>query len=564
MEDVDDTDSTAALFARHSGRRLSGGEWEVAEEHRDDDVLERLTQVEVHALRNELPDTRTDLCSAQSSVMNNSILLADALNGRHLSVVFIRSSVEVDWQISFNPMTGEPTGGYLLAMLNAISIGAGFTYTLTTHWREPNRTWTEELIRMAASHDLVLNWWTNTVERAELHFLRTFGFLDTSPQLVGRKQNEKATFQMQDAFSWTEPFETRVWITLLATCIFTGLAYLLVEVETDSDDLGDGSFFTKVLNAIYIGFLTVSGGGGFTPSTWPGKIIVVSWAWLVLLMISTYTANLATFLIVSGQSTTRYKNLHEAIGDNARICMEWGGSTWYLMRQRHPHYHNFIRADNVYEAMDAGDCDCAVDPSFSVDFAQISRHENPECLLEKLGGRLSITFGGWMVLANDDKCTGLIEQAFQVTFMRLERDSDQIHSIYRTTREKATTQNCADQNASETPQFSIFSMAGMLMVHAAFSFLALGVAGVDKIRKKQQMAKAADTAAEGATVGMNGASQEQGSGIQESPMPTKTKDSTRELLQHLKQALELAQQANDANNPSDRLGAIIVEEEIAV
>lgn len=43
----------------------------------------------------------------------------------------------------------------------------------------------------------------------------------------------------------------------------------------------------------------ITGASGFSPKTWPGKILLMSWTWCIVLTLSAYTANLASFLVVS-------------------------------------------------------------------------------------------------------------------------------------------------------------------------------------------------------------------------------------------------------------------------
>jgi len=73
------------------------------------------------------------------------------------------------------------------------------------------------------------------------------------------------------------------------------------EVHSNHEDLSGSSLCANGTHSLYLALLQVTGAGGFTPMTWHGRILLASWAWYILLFIATYTANLASFLVV--QST---------------------------------------------------------------------------------------------------------------------------------------------------------------------------------------------------------------------------------------------------------------------
>lgn len=60
----------------------------------------------------------------------------------------------------------------------------------------------------------------------------------------------------------------------------------------------------RVLNAVFISFVQFTGGGGFAPVTGLGKLLLVSYSFVVMLFVASYTANLAAFLVSHPSSVT--------------------------------------------------------------------------------------------------------------------------------------------------------------------------------------------------------------------------------------------------------------------
>mmetsp|Transcript_11323 Transcript_11323/g.26351 ORF Transcript_11323/g.26351 Transcript_11323/m.26351 type:complete len:419 (-) Transcript_11323:234-1490(-) len=103
-------------------------------------------------------------------------------------------------------------------------------------------------------------------------------------------------------FQFLRPFSTDLWVTMLCAVVVSAAAYHVLEGRDNEDDLGDGGKVNKVGRALHHSFAAFTGAGGFTPQTVWGRFLTLSWTFLVLLVVSAYTANLAAFLTITSQS----------------------------------------------------------------------------------------------------------------------------------------------------------------------------------------------------------------------------------------------------------------------
>ena len=128
-------------------------------------------------------------------------------------------------------------------------------------------------------------------------------------------------------FSFLAPFSPAVWISFIGLTILTGLAFQCLEASKNTDDYPDGP--SRLWNgpiSILKSVGHVTGAAGFRPKTWAGKILVTSWTWSVLLILSAYTANLASFLVIKAEQSAGFASAKQAVllGEDFRAEPDWG------------------------------------------------------------------------------------------------------------------------------------------------------------------------------------------------------------------------------------------------
>ena len=113
-------------------------------------------------------------------------------------------------------------------------------------------------------------------------------------------------------WSFAAPFDPLLWVLILAATAVTSGLYLVIEAKRNQVDIRPGAKVPeKVGNILYLGYAQFTGGGGFAPETGCGKGLLLSYSFLIMLLTSAYTANLATFLI--SQAVSGLDSLQDAV-----------------------------------------------------------------------------------------------------------------------------------------------------------------------------------------------------------------------------------------------------------
>ena len=104
--------------------------------------------------------------------------------------------------------------------------------------------------------DLTFSEWDRQIDRMELGVDFPVGFSDSSYILVARnKAIEEEGSSSFHLFSFAEPFDGGVWLSILGAIIFTGLVYRLVSITYTADQVTiPGKLFST--NKLMLTFLS--------------------------------------------------------------------------------------------------------------------------------------------------------------------------------------------------------------------------------------------------------------------------------------------------------------------
>lgn len=366
-----------------------------------------------------------NFCGSLNSIINHTLDLEDSLQGSHLSVgsYLFPPFLEID-------EATDDFAGWEVDLLTTLSKRAGFTFTIYEMEWQWNASWSEQLHKQLERFDLItFGYWTITSDRLENMADSPYGFLDLSSVFVSNEVRGGSTitiWQWTTLFSCFDPFGVDVWATLVVLWFWTGLLYMCFEVHSNHEDLSGSSLCANGTHSLYLALLQVTGAGGFTPVTWHGRILLASWAWYILLFIATYTANLASFLVVQSTADADISSLTSAMAAGMRLCT-WPTSPSGEWFSQHYEY------SNTYEVLDdgtatisylnAGYCDGAIMNSFSWSQDQNSLELNSDCATTLRGSNLNSRSGGWMVKVDwFEKCSVVVKEGLRVHFVKMAED----------------------------------------------------------------------------------------------------------------------------------------------
>merc|ERR1719265_1378787 len=103
-----------------------------------------------------------------------------------------------------------------------------------------------------------------------------------------------------------------------------------------------------------------TGGGTFTPYTGPGKAVSLTWTCTVMLVISAYTANLATLLVVDSEAAPRISGVEDAIAQHVPVCVYKGGAFDGMVQERYEELQVVYPDPWGYQNLRSGVCGAIV------------------------------------------------------------------------------------------------------------------------------------------------------------------------------------------------------------
>ncbi|CAF4748386.1 unnamed protein product, partial [Rotaria sp. Silwood2] len=102
-----------------------------------------------------------------------------------------------------------------------------------------------------------------------------------------------------DLFGCSKPFTVKLWILILATCIASGILMCIIE-RKDNENLTDRSVSSQLALSMWYTFANMVGyGADFSASNAAGRLLTSGLYILSLIIVASYTANLASDLTLA-------------------------------------------------------------------------------------------------------------------------------------------------------------------------------------------------------------------------------------------------------------------------
>mmetsp|Transcript_10600 Transcript_10600/g.30180 ORF Transcript_10600/g.30180 Transcript_10600/m.30180 type:complete len:623 (-) Transcript_10600:101-1969(-) len=196
--------------------------------------------------------------------------------------------------------------------------------------------------------------------------------------LVTRMYSSQITFAEMISRPFL-PFHWQLWLVILGTLIVVAVLYAWVEGQHTKGSLpspdgssssGDSSAHPHwisdapdAVNESFMGFFT--GAPLYAPTTAPGKIIVTGFAFLILVLITSYTASLTAFFTKTDISV-QFLDLDDAIQKRAKICVYESVrrslvSTYPNLDGLYVIAEQYVEeGDDMMDLIDRGVCDTAI------------------------------------------------------------------------------------------------------------------------------------------------------------------------------------------------------------
>lgn len=431
---------------------------------------------------------RAYLCDRIQAVKNGTVKQDWALEGIHLH---IGSGIYDTRFLRLNEWNQYV--GLEVDLMDELARRAGFTYTIVIHdWTNVTSYRKALKQRMQLQDMITFAYWFITPSRMAMGAYSPYGFLD-SMLFATIVPPERSRLSFDEIFSFLTPFSPAVWFSFLALMLATGLMYRFLEASINDEDYPDGQkgiFNVRyIMDSVFKSSGHITGASGFSPKTWPGKILLMSWTWCIVLTLSAYTANLASFLVVKADHAAGFTSLNSAVAQGKSVSVQQGTplETWFTAN--YPDYSHTQSMPLLPEErammLTREETDTAIFPKFEVDILKQLPNVNPRCDMKIIGEPLLNIQAGWMV-TNDvkDNCTILVRDVLAVWFLRMDLDGTLTELTKKHLTPVQTCPSTVEQAASGATRLEFENMLGILSVHAAGALIAVMVYCVAMCTKK--------------------------------------------------------------------------------
>jgi len=443
----------------------------------------------------QFDDSRTfrqDICHVASSQGAGKGTFKNDLMGLSLNVWLFDdqySSIDND-----NP-------GIVQSILDELARRGNFTWrdsfvVDTFDFNNPqNRTFTDLALWATNTYDIVGTWLVETVERGALGITYPIGWYDSSIILVGSKRRNRMLTNEFNLLALSRPFTNGVWIVLVATLIITGLFLVGFDVGSKAWKGGfAGLKELRITNNILASFLTFTGHVELNIDR--PSILIATWSlsFITILIVAAYTANLASFLVVTNMST-KISTLRDIVDQQFTLCSITGSSTTTFIRDSYPNVRIVGTKSDTEGILGVGNGDCDYTISHA-DFwreASVRSTTNSDCNLVQFGDTVATQQAGFATRSDaGSKCTSLIRDVLDA-HMKAMIDDNFIEDLWQTRVDQSRDVTCSaaneSNNESEMTPLNLINMGGIFALH----FIVLGFAWVRSIVKhflKQRAKKA--------------------------------------------------------------------------
>jgi hypothetical protein len=435
---------------------------------------------------------RTNVCDRQRQVWNGTLAFPDALSGLNLTVVLTDYQYGTAEDEYFSLLNGKIREGYpglLAIIMDEVARRAGFSWRNTFGTYSPldskldgNKTWTDILLWAVEVFDIAGEKWGKSLSRISNGVSFPTGWYDSSATLVEHLAESEQEKKVVNIWSFLTPFTYSVWLAIIGFIIITGIVDWLMELMYGTADEG----FTNVLLCIYHFAMVFTGHFDIRPKSHGAQILAFSWTFWTLIVVSAYTANMASFLVSPIVKISRIDSVATAIRKNASICVLHGAVVESELKARYPKL-KLISKDTYAEIFAAigspnNGCDSAALEANDVRLNQHNKRFNRDCSLSS-NARAQVRISAGMATTIDTghfRCTSLISAVLDYHLQQMIYDGFVEEAWTRHLRRIATIKcelplRNVGSNFDETFSLGLNDVGGIFILHLIMSSVALSL-----------------------------------------------------------------------------------------
>lgn len=438
-------------------------------------------------LKNENLSYRQSLCNQQRQFENNETNLHDSLSGMNLSVFVLQDHHTF-------PIAAYQ--GIAIELLDEVAKRAGFSwrdsYSLGDLESTNTSNYDELLKRSTNQYDMSDSYWDERVTRISEGILFPHGWYDESLVMVEIKKPHKEQIKYLDFLS---PFDYIVWLVIGATILFSAFTYYVLILLHAGAGAEDDTRRQPFLASLYIAAMTFTGNFDFQPVTNAARLFSFSLALSALILTASYTANLASFLVMKNTPVVTLITTNDIITQQIPTCVLSTSFSEEFLKRAYPNGKFIGKNDSIsiIESLINNECDVAVMAKSMFDLMTREKLNN-DCTLASTGVVLTRRPSGFAIRSDISKCSSHLSNVLELIFLEMEIDGF-TKKAWNNYLGQMENQNCAIDSFSEnnsnsgSAQLDMKGMAGIFIMHAVLSAVAILMALFSFCYKKERNKK---------------------------------------------------------------------------
>jgi len=228
--------------------------------------------------------------------------------------------------------------------------------------------------------------------------------------------------------------------------------------------------------SIFLSANALVGHSEFDPKASSLRVLIVSMNFMYLILISAYTANLASFLVIESSSRIVINQFQDVLNAQEPICVQRGIAYVDAIQKKYPESKNLMVEFETEQEMFQGlhEDKCLVLLTSMEDWKSKKRDKNYNinCSMKWVGRRVELVPASFALRASIDQCRTLLHDVIDFHLIQMKSD-DVVQAIWNKYRDLKIDNTCniSDEKGSESSedstQLNVMNMAGIFILHVS-------------------------------------------------------------------------------------------------
>jgi hypothetical protein len=254
--------------------------------------------------------------------------------------------------------------------------------------------------------------------------------------------------------------------------------------------------YERLAEFVYLSWMAFTAAGFVAPASRAGRIYNFSFTFVILILVSAYTANMAAALAVVEKVSPMLTSIEEAITQGDIVCAWNGGanSGWDKVKKSYPSLRLLETSgtSESFEWLAEGKCGAVLDGVSSLELSLYGEgRQNIDCNLRVVGRRQSESVGSFVMksLCLQQTMDALLGQMADVNFQDTAWDDALPFKDACSTRKSAD----ALKKLTELKPLDLSSTAGLFLLHAVVTLCTILIHIQNRVPKKTKLRTVAKT-----------------------------------------------------------------------